>query len=275
MPTSEEDVRLLTEIGFSHTQARVYLTLLSLEKADGKTLAGHSKVPRQEIYRVLTELEENGFVEKIITAPLEFKATPIRESLEILLKKKWEEQKETVKKTELLLEKFGQQQEKAEVDREYRITMLKGKERLLQLIRSEHDKAQSIVEFISATPRWLQIIEECGENYEKALDRGVKYRGIMQVPAGGVCFPKNALALLAKPDFELRLVETPCSNNCAIFDGKEATFNFRPAKLLAESPLIWTNHPSLIAMCKDHFDTVWKTAKTCKDGDSAHSQNNG
>lgn len=260
MPVNE-DAQLLTDIGFSKTQATVYLTLLKVEKANGKTLAEHSNVPRQEIYRILNELEEEGFVEKIIASPLEFKATPIHETMKILLEKKAEEYTEAVKKTKLL-EKLVQHQEKTSIENEYKITMLKGKERLLQLIKNEHNNAQRSVDFISATQRWLQIIHECHENYEKALKRGVKYRGIIQELSSGVSFPKNVQELLAKPNFELRLVERPCSTNCAIFDDKEATFNFYPAQLLAEAPLVWTNHPSLLAMVKDHFETAWKSAKT-------------
>ncbi len=111
---------------------------------------------------------------------------------------------------------------------------------------------------VSTLPRWLAIVSECHVNYEKALERGVQYRGIIEKAAGGTRLPENVLALLAKPNFTLRFVRGPCSANCAVFDDREATFNFYPSKMLAEAPIVWTNHPSLLAMCRDHFEALWK-----------------
>jgi hypothetical protein len=51
------------------------------------------------------------------------------------------------------------------------------------------------------------------------------------------------------------------SVNAAIFDGKEASFCFYPSKPLTESPIIWTNHPSFLAMFQSHFENIWKSAQ--------------
>jgi hypothetical protein len=74
----------------------------------------------------------------------------------------------------------------------------------------------------------------------------------------------TARALMAKPRFEMRLSRTRLKTNAAIFDQKEATFNFFPSESLLESPVIWTNHPSFISMCQDHFEKIWKTAREYK-----------
>jgi hypothetical protein len=47
-------------------------------------------------------------------------------------------------------------------------------------------------------------------------------------------------------------------------DQKEATLNFFPSKSLGESSIMWTNHPSFISMCQDHFDKVWHSSREYK-----------
>jgi sugar-specific transcriptional regulator TrmB len=61
----EEFVQILTRLGLTISQAKVYLALLELKKATGKITAKHSEVARQEAYRVLGELQEKGRVSDI------------------------------------------------------------------------------------------------------------------------------------------------------------------------------------------------------------------
>ena len=81
----------------------------------------------------------------------------------------------------------------------------------------------------------------------KAVNREVNYRVVLE-----------------SPGFELRLSRGPLATNAAIFDDKEVTINFFQGKPIGESPIIWTNHPSFIQMCKDHFKQIWKSAQEHK-----------
>jgi sugar-specific transcriptional regulator TrmB len=84
----EESVQSLSRLGLSTSQVKVYLALLELEKATAKTIAKHSKVARQEAYRVLAELQEKGLVEKIIEIPTKFKPIPIEDCIYLLIERK-------------------------------------------------------------------------------------------------------------------------------------------------------------------------------------------
>ena len=80
-----EYIETLTELGLTHTEAKVYLTLLSLRTATANDIHKDSKVARQEVYRVLSDLEEKGLIEKIIARPSQFKPIPAREVVAILI----------------------------------------------------------------------------------------------------------------------------------------------------------------------------------------------
>jgi sugar-specific transcriptional regulator TrmB len=249
--------RFLIQLGFTKSQANLYLTLIKIGKANAKTLAKHSGAPRQAVYRTLQELLEMGFVEKTIALPCEFRAVPIQDAMSILSAKKANEYRGFEEKISVLLQDFEHTKIETLHEEEHRFIIIQGKERIIQFIRKKLDSAQESVDVASAMHRWLQILHYCFENYEKALKRGVEFRLIIAKPITEEGLSENVLSLTAKPNFQLRLSPNLIKTNAAVFDGKEAIFNFYPPKLLAESPIIWTNHPSFIEMCQSNFEKNW------------------
>jgi len=260
----DQHVSTLSELGLSIAQARVYLALAKSDNLKAHEISLICGVARPDVYRVLVQLEEAGLVEKQIGAISTFRAIPIQLGLQILLTQKAEEYRDVEKKTEEILKKFQSSAQNILQQQEYKLIVVTRKSRIIQLIRKEHDNAQRSVDILSTVQRWLQILEECLENYVRALERGVKYRVVTEKPLDKKSFESKVQSLLSKPNLELRLVRGPLDTNSASFDDREATFNFYPSKSLAESSIIWTNHPSLLAMHRDHFETIWKSASKYK-----------
>ena len=259
---NEKENKFLCEIGFTKTQAKIYLTLLKLGKANARTLSRDTNIPRTEVYGTLNELQKKGLVEKEVTAtPYKFKATPLEFGLQIIMTQKFQQFKEFQIKTKEFLRENQSCGLNIQQKHEYNLTMIEGKQRLMQIFKRQHDEVQKNVGVLSTLQRWTQILDCCFENYGKALERGVKYRVVIEKPVDKGNFPENVQALLAKPNFELRLSVSPLRTNGAIFDDKEAVISFFPSRFLAESPFLLTNHPSFISMCQDQFDKVWKSAR--------------
>lgn len=256
----EEEANLLARLGFTQTQAKLYLILLKMKKADGGTLSKHASMPRPVVYRTLYELQKKGLVEKEITRPYTFGATPIQYGLQALIMQRVEEFKKIQEATKTFLRKIQSEEEDTLVDQEYKIIIIDGKERLIQKIREWFDSAQRSIDIISTSQRWLQIFHYCSENYEMAFKKGVKYRVVIEKAVSGRGLPENVLSLITKPNFELRSRTSPIEVNAAIFDGKEVAINYYPFKLLAESPIIWTNHPSFLTMVQKTFESIWESA---------------
>ena len=257
----EEDIRLLTEVGFTRSQARVYLTLLKIGETDARTLFKKANITQPEVYRALDELQRKGLVEKELSVPLKFTATSINFGLQMLMSQKVQQCKETQKNIKKFLRKNQSCLIKKPPKKEVKLIVLEGKEKLMQTIKQAHGSAEKSVDIISTLHRWCIILDCCFENYMRALERKVRYRVIINKPLGKIMFQENIQTLLAKPYFELRFSKGPLKTNAAIFDEKESTINFFEGKPLNESPIIWTNHPGLIQMCQDHFDKVWKSAE--------------
>lgn len=260
----DEDINLLKDIGFTKTQAKVYMLLLRFEGTDGRTLSEKTGIPRQEVYRTLGELEKKGLVERIISTPFTFKATSFHVGLRILMSQKAQQFQIIKKKTESLLRKHKHNEKEAFSKQQYKLSLIQGRQRLIYLMKLQHDNVQQTVDILTTFPRWLQITHFCFNALDKATDRGVEYRVVIDMETSEAISDENIQLLLQKQSFNLRLCRGLLKTNSALFDKKEATVNFYPSQSLAESPLIWTNHPSLISMCQDHFEAIWKASTPIK-----------
>ncbi len=106
MATQEEDIQTLVELGLTNSQAKVYLTLIAMGKIRGQVIWKNSGVARQDVYRVLVELQEKGLVEKVFAIPNEFKPISLKDGLSILLKSKAYEYANAEVKMKNLLQRF-------------------------------------------------------------------------------------------------------------------------------------------------------------------------
>ncbi len=253
-----EDIRLLTQIGFTETQAKLYLALLSIGKTDAKNLSKQANVPRQAAYRTLGELQEKGLVERRISLPQEYKAVPLQDGLAIMISSKANEYATILDDAKEFLLRYDAQKEHEIIsEKEYNISIIEGKEIIIKKTKHTIDNLQLSISVCSTYQRWLRFNQEILENVEDALAKGVKCRMVLEKTEGTISFPKELKPILTHPNYEVRLVRNCLKINASIFDDKEASFSFYPAKSLSESPMIWTNHPSLLVGFQTHFEKLW------------------
>lgn len=250
-------------LGLTFSQANLYLIILKIGRANGKTIAKFSGVARQEVYRILCELQESGLIEKIIAKPYEFRAVPLKDGLSSLLEQKAEEYREARKKTKILLEKFKGKEE--EIFEEYVLTLIPKREAIITRIGNELRNAQQSVDFVTTVQRFMQAIQYYYAIYKEDLERGVKFRVVTEKPIDEKAFSKTMHELPLTPCFEVRYIHELPKANMKIFDRKEALVTVYPGVSLTESPCIWTNHPSFLAIYQDHFETTWRDALKYKE----------
>ena len=174
----DADVKLLERIGLTQSQAYVYLTLVRIGSSDALTISRQTKTPRTETYRILDELEEIGLVEKHLDVPYLYEATPVRFGTESLLIRKYDEYQRNRRELDKLLASYEKSEKKQDVIQP-KITVSKGKQKLLSVLKYGLDNALSTVDFVTPMKRWLQIYENCQNNIKKSLERGVTYRGLL------------------------------------------------------------------------------------------------
>jgi len=90
---TQEEARALTGLGLTGSQAKVYLALVKVGQARASTLWASLSggVARQDIYRILSELQKLCLIEKVIVKPTEFRPLPIEECFSFLLQRRKDE----------------------------------------------------------------------------------------------------------------------------------------------------------------------------------------
>jgi hypothetical protein len=95
---------------------------------------------------------------------------------------------------------------------------------------------------------------------ESALKRGVKFRFIVETPEDEKHMPKVVEVCRKKYSFEVKYLQENPLAHLGLFDKNEVFINTSSTEGLAETPLLWSNSPALVAVVHDYFEILWLTA---------------
>jgi len=248
------------ELGLTRTQAILYLNLMLHGESDARLLAYWTSLPRTEIYRALSELQEKGFVDKEVGSPLKFSAVNPSLCLREVINRKHNQIREMGKTVKQFTDEFNTQQGQ-EKSNDFKITIIEGRNRILSKIKQQHDSAMSTVDIVSFLPRFLLIAQECLSNYRKACKRGVQYRIILGLPMEqqslSESLPINIRRAHSNNNTKIKTTVGFLRVNSATFDGKQTSFSYYPDRPITQSPLILTNHPCLVGFAENSFEKMW------------------
>jgi len=257
----DERVQTLTRLGLTSCQARVYLALAHSGMSTAKTISKVSKVTREDVYRILPQLQKLGLVEKAITAPTMFKVIPIQDGLSILMERKIEETDELQKKTKELLQKFKENNAKTTLqEEEPQLTLIPEKEAILLRTRDLIENAQTSIDVVTSWKRFPHGMRVYAEALKKALKRGVKIRIVIEQPEDENSLLKTIQAFNENLSFNVRYIPTNPTSVVMVYDEKEVFIVTSPTALILESPALWSNSLSLVRLAQNYFDIVWATS---------------
>jgi DNA-binding response OmpR family regulator len=84
----QEMTKELAMFGLTTNQAKVYVTLVSVGLASASEIAKIARIRREEVYRIIRELEKVGIVTRKIGNPQKFSAFPPEDATLVLIKSK-------------------------------------------------------------------------------------------------------------------------------------------------------------------------------------------
>ena len=258
MSTSNKGVEVLQDLGLTQCQAKIYLTLCRLGCLDAKTISRNTHIARQDVYRVITDLESSRLVEKVISRPTKFKAIPLKKGVSFLLKQKQKELSTIKSQTESLLDNFNPSNDEL-VTEKTEFVWVPSKEAIIYNIQNAIEKAQSSINIVSTYKR-ISKISVFSEALEGAWSRGVKCRIIMDKPEKSRA-SDEILNFLSKDNrCKVRFLPSAPETVMTIYDQKEILLITDPTARLSESPALWSNNHSLISGLGDYFIILWTTA---------------
>ncbi len=262
--SKDEETRVLTRLGLTITQARAYLALCRTGTSPPKTISKESKIARQDIYRILDELQELGLIEKAITTQTMFKAIPLQDALLMLLERRVKETSELQARARELLSNFKENSSKTTLQQEEaQFVLISEKEWSLKKRKEVVETAQTSIDVVTPWKRYVAARFVHAEENKKAVERGVRIRFITKKPENEASLGRAkeiAHAFVENPSIEVRYSRTPIITAVAMWDNKEVVVFTVPKAVLGESPALWSSNPNLVHLVQNYFETIWNAA---------------
>jgi sugar-specific transcriptional regulator TrmB len=257
----DESVEILVELGLTHTEAKVYTALLCLKSATARNVHKVSKVARQDVYQLLSDLQEKGLIEKILGKPAKFKPIPVNDAISILTQRKNEQSRQLKKRA---IKQFRDFEvgctEALPLDGVTQFVLLSKSETdptgHIDKLGKAVDNAQKSVICSITFPLFMKVKFMEQHIWKKAVERGVKFKFII----GGRPNEKSELTLDPMLEngncFEVRWTSTVIPPSVLLVDERAA---FCRTGCDIDSPVLWSSNTNFVTLIKDYLRTKWKT----------------
>jgi sugar-specific transcriptional regulator TrmB len=255
-----EDVTTLKDLGLSTTQARIYRMLTHWDELSIETIAKISRVARTDLYRIIKQLESRGLVERIILNPTKFRAIPVDKGLDLLIQERHDQLQELKKRSEILRQQSRKEIKRRSIRSEKNQFLRFTGNRIKTRIRISIETVQKDVRLVLTLARLLQGLNYFAEIVEKALNRGVEYRVIIERPYEWEVYMNQATTFINEPRFQVKFMEEPPKTIFALYDEKEVYIFQHPEETFKQSTALWSSNASLIAVMNECFETKWKSS---------------
>lgn len=262
MQTQLEQIQVLTELGLTSCEARVYIAIASMGTCTAKSISKSAKVTKPDVYRSLKTLQERALIEKIISSPTLFKALPVSETISLLLERKDKEYKLLREKSKQLKRTFRISIVQPELqESEQQFILISGKEAELDRRRKETRNAKKSIDMINSWKRFPQTAFFYAEDNKEALKRGVKIRVITEEAENNANISKVYEDAQKFGFYRLRYVNFPLSAVVSIYDEKDIILTTSPAAGFGQASILWSNNESIVKVMQEYFEMLWAKAK--------------
>jgi len=244
-------------LGLTRLQATTYLTLSKLGRAGVKEIATASNVYRSDSYRVMLSLEKLGLAEKIMSDPVSYRATPLREGFDLLMQNKTKEYVELQREATKALDSFQSSNQSIMLQSDDPHFVVCSSEKLF--FRTFTDRHNGAKNSIDSIVNWRSIsagLIDFHKDMEKIIDKGVKMRTVTEKHEDDHHATKIIQDLKKNPHYELRYIPAPVPAELTIYDGAEVDLRISLANGIP-TPSLWSNHAQLLEIMKTYFETIW------------------
>ena len=252
----------LVDLGLTPVQARVYLTLARFGASRTSAISQISKVAQPDVYKALSKLQQLGLVEKLIETPSEYRAIPVDKGVSFLLETKREQYEKVRAEARMMLDTFKITRPKSanQPTRSKFVLIPKGRA-VIERLNTAIAQAQISMDLLLSWKRFSRgIASTFAESIESAWAKKVKTRFIVESPLKSKTAEELIRFYREKPCFQMRFIPSHPETIFGIHDRKEMFLIVFSKTDLPDSPALWSNNRSLIALAESRFETIWETA---------------
>jgi sugar-specific transcriptional regulator TrmB len=256
----DKAIETLTGLGLTVLQAKIYIVLAKAGKSTIKDIAKTSRVARQDLYRIATQLLNLGLIEKLIGTPTKFEAIPIQEAINMLVERRKKETDHLEKGSTEFLRFFAENKGVSSKEEEPQYIIINDLQARLIRAKKQIVNSKESLKIVTKWSFFLTYTLETIEEHLIAMNNGAKVKIVTQQPNSVVSLPKSIQKLMAHPNFEVRYVHCLPSSIVAIFDEKEVNILLATDKSPAETSLLMTDNSVLIELACNYFQIMWANA---------------
>lgn len=258
MTYSDEGVYILTSLGLTISEAKIYLALSKTGPSTAKTISQVSNIAREHVYRIIPKLKKLGLVEEVIDLPTRYNPIHVKDAMAILFNRRIDKTTELQEKADNFL---GRTLFDVKTDTsgkcERQFVLIPEKGAFLRRIKNTHEAAKQTIDIVTTKKRFPMAMFTFADSLQKALNKDVSVRIITETIERREMFDKSIENLNTYSSFRVRF--TPCFPSVVmlIYDKKEAIVVTSASSDLLDSPALWTNNPSILAVFIDFFEMLW------------------
>jgi sugar-specific transcriptional regulator TrmB len=258
----EHGEKILHELGLTFSQAKLYIALVRFNGcATANELSVFSSIARQDVYRLLEELQRVGLVEKIVGNPATFRAIPVKETISILMERRVQRTSTLLRESAEFLAKFPEKNSAEKPQDNSQFVLIPKGEMIARTIEKTIKATSHEILVITPWREFVQWLFAMHELWRQAIERGVKMRWITESkPQTSDSGLETVYTILGHPDFRLRTIKEPPKEKLGIYDSREVFIAAVDKQNAAESPALWTNNPTMVYILQEYLEMKWKTA---------------
>lgn len=256
---------MLSDFGLTRNQAKIYLAAVQLGMTSVSRIAKLSGVRREDVYRILPDLERTGLIERVLGIPAKIRAIPVEDALSVLVKNVQEEAEEKlsslVDKKEQFIKQFKARSGRAiQEDKSTQFSLISEKAAIMSKVSLFLKNVQKEIDIVASREKMGSVIMNYSDIFEKAIKKGVRIRLVIETPDEEDQIPRIIEEQLSPGDsLRLRYAET-LPSHFMIADNREMMVSTSTHTLLAEAPSLWTDCVSLIEPMQTAFENLWHSS---------------
>jgi len=255
-------LEILGEFGLTENQAKVFLATTKLGTPTVAEVADASEVRREEIYRLLPELEKIGLVERLLGKPLRLKTLDPTSSITTLVNLEREKAKDRISelsmKSKKLLQTLGHHEgvsDHYELDSGF--SLIQEKESIRVGLYELISKAEKQIDILFSRKDLVWLLSTQGESLRQAIENGVKIRIMSEPPSGRDRIPKILHRQFSgEVEVPLKYLLNP-NAFYIIADKSQLIIITSGVEHLPSATCLWTNNKSLTGMTSSIFEGHW------------------
>ena len=258
------EAQALVRLGLTFSEAKVYLALAKLDKANAKTIYKSAAVARQDIYRILAQLEGKGLIERLVAVPAEYRPVPINWCVHILtdrLKKELSENEREANDALLKLKKENSGNTVPDEETSF-VLVPKNQELFCRKITEFLENAHKSIDIAITAKKFHFIGTTFAKDFKRALRKGVKIRVIREYDKDENQLRKSWKSAERYPLFEMRYLSAAVPTPVWLVDNKKMFAVISGITYAScEVSTLWTDNPFIVATIQDHFENLWSNAQ--------------